>query len=411
MKSYTNLQYLLTVFILCFMNLGYKAQILELYEGDICRKGNGKSPDSICRNIENCPVAKEGLKKNIRPQLCSFSGSIPIVCCPPANKNPTIPPPTSPSSAISSSKPSTSTTKKPIVRTYSATEMCIQYSELIYFIIQDPILTSNNEEYIKVKDCYDAITLITNGTEAKPKEFPHMALLGFNEKPDSWACGGSLISKNFVLTAAHCEKQDKKPAKWARLGDLDYASDTDEAKPNDYKIVERIIHPNYKPPSLYNDIALFRLERDVDFSPFVRPICLNTDHSLRPPAIIATGWGRTDTAESVSSKLLKVSINTIPTKQCDQSYLYMANRNQKLSRGIVDDLMLCTGNPEGGNDTCTGDSGGPIQIIHNKYMCMYSQIGITSFSGVYCGTDTPGVYTRVSNYISWIEQIVWPRIK
>jgi hypothetical protein len=52
--------------------------------------------------------------------------------------------------------------------------VCAQYSELIYFIIQDPILTSNNQEYIKVKDCYDAITLITNGTEAKPKEFPHM---------------------------------------------------------------------------------------------------------------------------------------------------------------------------------------------------------------------------------------------
>uniref|UniRef100_A0A2H8TSH9 Serine protease snake n=1 Tax=Melanaphis sacchari TaxID=742174 RepID=A0A2H8TSH9_9HEMI len=292
MKNYTSLKYFLIVLILCFMNLEYNAQILELYEGDICRKGDGRSPNSICRKIENCPVAKEGLKKNITPQLCSFSGSIPIVCCPPENKTLT-------------TNPSTFTTKKPIVKTYSATEMCAEYSELVYYKIKDPVLISDQNNYLKVKDCYDAITLITNGTEAKPKEFPHMALLGYSEKPDiySWNCGGSLISKNFVLSAAHCEKFGNKLtmryAQWARLGDLDYLSETDEARPKDYRIVERIVHPNYKPPSLYNDIALFRLERDVDFSPFVRPICLNTDHYLTPPAIIATGWGRTETGKLI----------------------------------------------------------------------------------------------------------------
>lgn len=78
--------------------------------GDICRKGDEKSSNSICRNIENCPVAKEGLKKNIIPQLCSFSGSVPIVCCPPENKTLTV-------------NPSTSTTNKPsVMKTYSATE-------------------------------------------------------------------------------------------------------------------------------------------------------------------------------------------------------------------------------------------------------------------------------------------------
>jgi len=58
-----------------------------------------------------------------------------------------------------------------------------------------------------------------------------------------------------------------------------------------------------------------------------------------------------------------------------------------------------------------GDSGGPIQIKHNSYTCMYSQIGITSFAGQFCGEkDSPAVYTRISNYIAWIEGIVWPKM-
>lgn len=79
---------------------------------------------------------------------------------------------------------------------------------------------------------------------------------------------------------------------WARLGDLNYLSDTDDARPKDYRIIQRIIHPNYKPPSIYNDIALFRLEKKVEFSEYARPICLNTDKSMKPLMAIATGWGQ-----------------------------------------------------------------------------------------------------------------------
>lgn len=82
-------------------------------------------------------------------------------------------------------------------------------------------------------------------------------------------------------------------ARWARLGDYNINSNADLARPKDYAIVERVMHPEYKSTSRYNDIALFRLESDVEFSSFVRPICLNTVPSPDPPAQIATGWGNT----------------------------------------------------------------------------------------------------------------------
>jgi len=82
--------------------------------------------------------------------------------------------------------------------------------------------------------------------------------------------------------------------RWARLGDLNYLSETDDARPMDYQIDQIVVHPDYRIPSLYNDIALFHLDRDVEFSSHVRPICLNADpnwQSGSSKTVIATGWG------------------------------------------------------------------------------------------------------------------------
>lgn len=88
----------------------------------------------------------------------------------------------------------------------------------------------------------------------------------------------------------------RKEANWARVGELNIVSKTDDARPKDYRIVQRVIHPDYISTSRYNDIGLFRLETEVEFSEYVRPICLNSDPNLDLQLnVIATGWGKTAT--------------------------------------------------------------------------------------------------------------------
>jgi len=83
--------------------------------------------------------------------------------------------------------------------------------------------------------------------------------------------------------------------RWARLRDPNYLSETDDATPMDYQIDQIVVHPDFQIPSLYNDIALFHLDRDVEFSSYVQPICLNADpnwQSSHSQTVIAPGWGR-----------------------------------------------------------------------------------------------------------------------
>lgn len=84
------------------------------------------------------------------------------------------------------------------------------------------------------------------------------------------------------------------------------------------------------------------------------------------------------------------------------------NQSIAIPYGITPN-MICAGDHSGWNkDTCQGDSGGPLQISHPKNMCFFQVLGITSFGQGCGGVNIPGVYTRVSHYLNWIEDIVWP---
>lgn len=361
------------------------------HEGQSCTVDGAPG---ICKQLNKCPSVYEDLLKGRMPQAtCGYLYYEPIVCCPTGRPTTRRPP----------------TTIKPFInddRGAIARAKCAEYAKSVYATVIPPILSADRTP-VNVSLCaIKSRTLIIGGTKADPKEFPHMAAIGYGSENDiKWNCGGTLISHQFVLTAAHClYSLDWNIARWVRLGDLNLQRTDDDAKPQEFRIIERIRHPNYQWPSVYNDIGLVKMERKVEFNAWIRPSCLPyslPDVGTQGKAV-ATGWGLASLDdESGTSDLMKVTINLVPHKKCNSSF----GVDTKVDHGIIDEWQICAG--EVGKDTCQGDSGGPLAIYNNDQDCMYSVVGITSLGRI-CGTIIPGVYTRVYHYLPWIEKIVWP---
>ncbi|XP_018055216.1 PREDICTED: serine protease snake-like isoform X2 [Atta colombica] len=257
-------------------------------------------------------------------------------------------------------------------------------------------LTASSDVRKIIHTCGGTNRLVVGGTEARVDEFPHMVALGKrNANEFVLMCGGTLISHNWVISAAHCTHGTDGGVTDARIG---FHSLTDQ-KGITSVIKDIITHPDYKPPAMYADIALIQLMTPVSFSTSVRPACLYQPFDTVPTQAWVSGWGVTEYSGEVSDRLQKAKLNLVDNLSCTVQH----NNSTAIPYGITPS-MICAG---GIKDTCQGDSGGPLQIVHPKSECLFQLIGITSF-GQGCGMiDIPGVYIRVSHYLSWIENIVW----
>nr|XP_012228494.1 PREDICTED: cationic trypsin-like isoform X1 [Linepithema humile] len=242
------------------------------------------------------------------------------------------------------------------------------------------------------------------GVETKVDEFPHMVALGKHnsDKIFTLMCGGTLISHTWVLSAAHCTHGPNGSPSHVRLG---FHKLTDQNAGVIVGIKKMIRHPEYKPPMMYADIALIELGDAVTFSALIRPACLFQQHYSTPTRAWINGWGVTEFAGEHSDPLLKAEVDLIDNLECTNVY----SNVREVPHGIAES-MLCAGDSHGNwsRDTCQGDSGGPLQNPDSEYRCLFQIIGITSL-GLGCAIiNTPGVYSKVSYYVPWIENIVWP---
>lgn len=190
-----------------------------------------------------------------------------------------------------------------------------------------------------------------------------------------------------------------------RLGELDFASENDDAEPEDFNVRKTIEHPAYNYGQPYNDIGLIILSTTVKFNRYKHPACLPTTSSTASQNhLIAIGWGHTRFAGESSSHLQKVSLKYYPWEHCQWLAEGVEGR-ERFPNGLQYS-QICAGSTEE-KDTCQGDSGGPLLAQHPKYPCMFNVVGITAFGIGGCAIpNVPAIYTNVNYYIDWISNYI-----
>ncbi|KAG7204079.1 hypothetical protein KM043_001930 [Ampulex compressa] len=370
---------LVAFFVACFIFYGVKAQ-------ESCITPLKTS--GTCINIRNCqplvnilrrarPLSQQSLEF-LRNSQCGFEGTYPKVCCEDQI----------PGTVLEDPAPTTIPDPPDVTNHPNL--------KLLNYSICGPITEQK----------------LHGGNKTGVFDFPWMTLIAYDTGRGipEFRCGGSIIHKRYILTAAHCVTSlpEGLTLIGVRVGDHDISTERDCDKNEegleercaeryqDFGIASIHSHPLYRRATLRNDIALIRVDADIDFRPrSVRPICLPVGPAVKimQGRVTVTGWGATEDGPR-SLDLLRVNLTPMSTAECSEVY---KNRVEIWYK------QMCAGGKRN-IDACLGDSGGPLQSpnIYNNDV-VYMQYGIVSFGLKTCGVEgVPGVYTNVPYYMDWI---------
>lgn len=225
-------------------------------------------------------------------------------------------------------------------------------------------------------------------------------ILGQDVRINSWkwithfgTCGATLIAQRWAMTAAHCCNPTvlDKPV---TFGSTQFDGSGEMTK--EVKIVDFHLHDDFNRNTFENDICLLQLSENIQANPNIAPACLPNDRmsdDFEGECFIA-GWGvLAEQSSSVPTTLQEAIVPYVNHEKCQQIF--------KTAGTIFEEKMFCFGGKK--SDSCQGDSGGPLICVENNTPIIR---GIVSF-GKGCGRPgLPGIYTRVSTYIDWIDDTI-----
>ncbi|KZC07370.1 Atrial natriuretic peptide-converting enzyme, partial [Dufourea novaeangliae] len=236
-------------------------------------------------------------------------------------------------------------------------------------------------------------TRIVGGVESAPGDWPFLAaLLGGPEQ--IFYCAGVLIADQWVLTASHCVGNRTDVSGWTiQLGITRRQSHTYLGQK--LKVKRVVPHPNYNVVVANdNDVALFQLEKRVQFHEHLRPVCLPTADTHLVPNTMCTviGWGKKNDTDSSE---YEPTVNEVQVPDVSASKLCEFELSNKVL--TEKDACFCI------DSNRQGDSGGPLLCRDEHEEEKWFVGGIVSW-GIMCAhPKLPGVYTYVPKYVPWIR--------
>ncbi|CAH1780724.1 unnamed protein product [Owenia fusiformis] len=215
-------------------------------------------------------------------------------------------------------------------------------------------------------------------------------------------CGAAIVNRNWVVTAAHCfsnKKAGRDPDDFVLFFGKHHRINFEPGQMSrDVELI--IIHEEFDKASQYDsDIALMKFKEPLNYTERVQPLCVAKTNAT---FCVMIGWGSTARGDITKDIFFRVELadllHQVIVPLIDTS---ICNRRDWLA-GRISENMLCAGFEEGGKDACMGDSGGPMFCADN--LNQWTLKGIASW-GIGCGVaKRPGVYTKVENFLDWIDE-------